>query len=126
MSHTEHKWHAEKPPKPDVYTTRRNESKYLTLRYWDGEAWWEINWGANRGWQKFDWPKGSRTRRPSWAVTYKDRLRLRRIGAHQGVIQWGDEYKVYDEKEVLAYLVKTSRLPKDWKTCFQNEMRGAA
>lgn len=37
-----------KPPRPDVYTTRRGDSKYHTLRYWDGGRWWQIEWLRKR------------------------------------------------------------------------------
>lgn len=123
MSKTEHTWHPEAPPAADVYTTRRNASKYLTLRYWDGSAWFEIGYSSSRGGKPFVWPKPSRSRRPEWAVRMKTGLYLRKIGAHQGAIQWGDPYKVYDEKEVIKHLVKTGRLPADWPEAFQDEMR---
>ena len=53
-------------------------------------------------------------------------LFLRRIGVHQGVIEWGAPYKVFDEREVLAYLVKTGKLPHDWRMAYQYEMMRAA
>jgi hypothetical protein len=59
-------WSADKPPAPDVYTTRRNQSKYLTKRYWDGNAWFEIGFGSRRGGIPFKWPKKSRTRLYQW------------------------------------------------------------
>ena len=123
MSRTDYAWQKATPPKPDVYTTRRNESKYLTLRYWDGERWHEIAWGSSRGGEPFKWPKPSRMKRPGWAVTYKDTMRLRKISAYLGEIQWGEPFKVFDECEVLAHLVKTGVLPTDWKTAYQAEMR---
>lgn len=125
MSHTDYTWHLELPPKPDVYTTRRNKSKYLTLRYWDGECWHEIAYGTSRGGAPFTWPKPSRTKRPSWAVRCKDSMRLRKISAYLGEIQWGEPFQVFDEREVLAHLVNTGVLPTDWKTAFQDEMRVA-
>lgn len=123
MSTIAHNWHSEAPPEPDVYTTRRNESKYLTLRYWDGERWYEINCTGSRGGDVFKWPKKSRTKRPSWLVRYEATARLRKIGKYQGEIQWGEPYKVYDEREVVAHLVKTGRLPADWREAYQDEMR---
>lgn len=47
MSRIDHTWNKAVPPGPDVYMTRRNESKYTTLRYWDGEKWFEIAWDAS-------------------------------------------------------------------------------
>jgi len=123
MSKIAYNWRTEAPPAPDVYMTRRNESKYLTLRHWDGERWFEIAWSGSRGGNKFEWPRPSRTKRPVWAVAYKEILRLRKINSYLGEIQWGEPYKVFDEKEVLKHLVATGRLPVDWKDCYQEEMR---
>jgi hypothetical protein len=50
-------------------------------------------------------------------------MSLRKIGVNQGNIQWGEPFRVFDEKEVLAYLVKSGKLPANWKTHFQAEMR---
>lgn len=126
MSKTDYIWNKEAPPKPDVYTTRRNESKYLTLRYWDGEHWYEIAWTGSRGGTPFKWPAKSFTKRPRWAVNYKEHLRLRKISAYLGDIQWGNPYTVFSEKEVINFLVQTGRLPFEWRTAFQEEMRAAA
>lgn len=123
MSRINHTWQKQPPPKPDVYKTRRNESKYLTLRYWDGERWFEIACSGSRGGEIFKWPKPSRSKRPSWAVQYKDNLRLRKISAYLGEIQWGEPFKVFDESEVLAFMVATNRIPPDWKTAYQEAMR---
>lgn len=124
MSKIAHHWHTEAPPAPDVYTTRRNESKYLTLRYWDGESWFEIGAGG-RGGIPFEWPKKSRSKKPAWMAYYKNLAHLRNIRTYRGDIQWGEPYKVFDEKEVLMHLVATGRLPGDWLTHYQDEMRAA-
>ena len=125
MSKIDYTWHASTPPAPDVYKTRRNQSKYLTNRYWDGTTWWEIAWGKSRGGRPFTWPKGSRTRKPtsSWNPA-PIQFYIRKISEHlQKDVQWGCPFRVYDEKEVLEYLVKSGRLQKDWKTMYQSEMR---
>lgn len=122
MSTVDYTWHSEAPPTADVYTTRRNQSRYLTLRYWDGSAWFEIGTGG-RGGKPFTWPKGSRSRRPGWLSHYGNVAHLRRIGKFQGAIQWGEPFKVYDEREVLAYLVQRGVLPSAWRTSYQQEMR---
>lgn len=119
-------WTHAKPTARDVYTTRRNSSKYLTLRYWDGSQWWEIAYSASRGGNPFVWPKKSRSHKPEWVKDYASRLCLRAIKVHQDKIEWGEPYKVYDDKEVLVHLVKTGVLPADWKTAYQAEMRSAA
>lgn len=124
MSTIKHTWHTGEPPEPDVYTTRLNESKYLTLRYWDGAVWFDISYTKSRSSSKaFTWPKDSRARRPEWARRSATPMSLRLIGKFQGDIQWGTPYRVYDEKEVLAYLVNTGRLPADWRNAYQIEMR---
>lgn len=125
MSKIAYTWSSATPPRPGVYTTRKGESKYLTLRQWDGARWWQIEWGASaRKSMQFKWPKGSRTRFPSGMAAYRDTLGLRRINDQAG-IQWGDPYKVFDRAEVLAYLVRRGYLPTDWETCWQDEMRQA-
>ena len=123
MSKIAYTWHSETPPAPDVYTTRRNESKYLTLRYWDGERWFSLDFGPSRGGKPFKWPKPSRTKRPSWAVRYEQTMYLKNIKTGQECIEWGEPYKVYDEKEVLAYLVESGRLREDWREAYQEPMR---
>ncbi len=123
MSKISYHWHSSNPTKPDVYTTRRGESKYQALRYWDGFRWWQIEWNRTRGAQAFVWPKRSRTRYPGFGE-YRDQLGLRRINdPHQRHIQWGEPFKVFDRNEVLKYLVKSGRLLANWETCYQVEMR---
>lgn len=125
MSSIDFTWLGGTPPRPDVYTTRRGESRYQTLRYWDGKRWWQIEWNDARGSRPFKWPKGSRTRFPGGHLSiYRDTMGLRRINdSLQGAIRWGTPHRVYDDKEVLAYLVKTGRLLADWRTAYQIEMR---
>lgn len=126
MAKTEYKWSRGAPPAPDVYTTRRNQSAYRTLRYWDGERWFEIAYSGSRGGIPFKWPRPSRSKKPgpaSWSSQKQYDFALRRIHQHQDAIEWGEPFKVYDEKEVLAYLVKSGRLIKGWRTAYQEEMR---
>ena len=124
MSTTSYKWNSGAPFSPDVYTTRKGESKYLTLRYWDGARWWQIEWHNRRGGEPFKWPKGSRTRFPSSLSSYRSTMTLRRISApFQHGIQWGEPFKVFSEKEVLRFLVKTGRLPAGWRTIYQSEIQ---
>jgi len=117
-------WSAGKPPAPDVYTTRRNQSKYLTKRYWDGNAWFEVGFGSRRGGIPFTWPKKTGTPMSKWEreANKAGKLTLRRISKLQGVIEWGDPYRVFNEREVLAYLVKACVLPADWRTCYQDQI----
>lgn len=103
--------------------TRRNSSKYQTHRYWDGSTWFEISYGGNRGGIPFTWPKKSRVKKPVWG--YKLDFHLRRISPSQGIIEWGEPYKVYDKMEVVRYLSSIGVLPKDWETSYQPLMRQA-
>ena len=126
MSTINFRWHSAAPPKPDVYTTRRNNSTYLTLRYWDGQRWFGIDYGPKRGGAPMKWPKPSITKRPSWAVRNEGALYLKNIKVGQDCIQWGEPFRVYDQKEVLTYLVQTGVLPADWREAYQDAMRGRA
>lgn len=130
MSKIEHVWSAAVPPRPDVYTTRRNGSKYLTLRYWDGEHWHELAYGNSRGGVSFTWPKNSITKKPKarygWAPFqfYLRRISDAMMAKH--VIEWSTPRKFFEPNEVLAHLVKVGALREDWKTAYQAEMRRAA
>lgn len=127
MSRVAYTWLAGMPPLPDVYTTRRGDSKYQTRRYWDGNAWWEIAHSNSRGGKPFTWPKGSHTRKPARATWDKslEQFYLRKIHARLDDIKWGAPYRVYDDKEVLAFLVKGGVLPVNWLTYYQRAMRAA-
>lgn len=133
MSRTDYAWSAALPPKPNVYMTRRNASKVHSIRYWDGERWHDI--GITRTLRRdaagritraaakpFKWPKGSGIRRPAWMRQYREQIGLRNI-SDQSPIQWGTPFEVYDEKEVLDYLVACGRLPCNWRQAYQGEMR---
>jgi len=124
MSKIDYTWLATAPHKPDVYVTRINSSKIHSVRYWDGERWYDISLSGttSRGSSTpFQWPKNARVK-IGWRKQYP--MSLRKI-TNQAAIQWGTPYRVYDEKEVLAYLVKVGRLPVNWRTTFQGEMRAA-
>lgn len=92
MSTIAYNWHTSNPPGPDVYTTRKGDSKYQTLRYWDSHRWWQIEWSNKRGIRPFVWPKNSRTSFPSGMASYRNCMTLRTINKQSG-IQWGDPYK---------------------------------
>jgi len=124
MSRIDYSWLATKPPKPDVYMTRINTSKVHTVRYWDGQRWFDISTSGTTsrgGSTPFKWPKKPRVS-IGWRKKYP--LSLRKI-TNQTAIQWGTPYRVYDNKEVLAHLVKTGVLPASWRIAYQNEMRAA-
>jgi len=123
MSRIDYTWNSANPSKPDVYNTRRNESKYHTLRYWDGYRWFSIDWSPRRGGVPFKWPKPSLTKRPRWAVEHEKLLYLKNIKIGQDCIQWGEPFKVFDDSEVIAYLVSTGILPSDWRVAYQADMR---
>ena len=58
-----------------------------------------------------------------FAVYKPGTVYLRAINPSLGSIEWGISIQVFSPKETLDYLVKIGRLPADWKTCFQEEMR---
>lgn len=122
MSKIDYTWLIGAPHKPDVYVTRINESRIHSVRYWDGQRWFDISLSGtkSRGSSTpFVWPKKPRI--PiGWRKQYQ--LSLRNI-TNQAAIQWGTPFRVYDEKEVLAYLVKIGKLPADWRNAYQIEMR---
>lgn len=122
MSTISFNWHSDAPPKPDVYSTRRNESKYTTLRYWNGSEWFSIECSGGRGGVPFAWPKKSVTPKPEWTRYYKS-PHLRKISVGQEAIQWGEPYRVFDDRETLAYLVRSGVLPSGWRTDYQEVMR---
>ncbi|WNO05970.1 hypothetical protein [Rhodoferax mekongensis] len=123
MSKVDYKWMEATPPKPDVYMTRRNKSNYLTLRYWDGVWWYEIALSNSRGGKPFKWPKPSAMKKPAWVSRPTTKLHIRKISSNLSNIQWGVPFKVFDEKEVLAYLVRTGVLPSNWRSEYQQAMR---
>lgn len=123
MSKIDYQWNSSQPAKPDVYMTRRKESKYLTMRYWDGAAWFEIAHSNSRGGLPFTWPKAPRIKRPTRRGEQAPDLYVRRISTSLGSIQWGTPFKVYDQKEVLKWLVGQGILRADWPTHYQADMR---
>lgn len=126
MSKIGYHWNKGMPPEPDVYVTRRGESIYLTSRYWDGERWFEIAYGTSRGGTPFNWPKRSRVREPKPRYSTKRYdFYLRRIHKDADLIQWGEPYTIYEEREVLAYLVEIGVLPQNWCEVYQENMRVA-
>ncbi len=122
MSKIDYTWLDTAPHKPDVYMTRINTSKIHTVRYWDGQRWFDISLSgtSSRGSSTpFQWPKNARVK-IGWRKPYPPSLRNT---PNQAAIQWGAPYRIYDDREVLACLVKTGRLPADWRTAYQIEMR---
>lgn len=124
MSRIAYTWMTAKPPKPDVYTTRINESKIQSVRYWDGQRWFDISTSGTTsrgGSAPFKWPKKARVS-IGWRKKYP--LSLRNI-TNQAAIQWGTPYRVYDDKEMLSFLEQTGRLPVNWRMAIQAEMSAA-
>ena len=125
MATIAHTWRSDAPPAPDVYTTRLGVSRITTPRYWDGANWHDIRF------RRFDsiatpfkWPKNSRSKMPAWWRGTEQVLQ--HISAdRQRTVGWGEPYKVFDDKEVLAHLVRTNVLQKDWREAYQAEMRAA-
>ena len=125
---TRHILHTAAPgTEPGIYTSclsSPTSHKYLAMRWWDGELWWDISLGASRGGNEFAWPDKGAARghkRPkSYGKPYE--LYLRKITRQQDV-HWAEPYRHFEPAEVLAWLVKTGVLREDWKTAYQNNMR---
>lgn len=112
---------------PGSYMTRLGTSKVWTVRYFDGKLWWYAA-TQSRPVAKdkvFKLPAKNRNLYGHWIrkASAEGRVYLRSI-TDQSKIQWGTPYKVFNDAEVLAHLVKTGRLRYDWKTAFQMEMQG--
>lgn len=122
MSKIAYNWQTTEPPRPSVYLTRRGESKYLTARYWDGDRWWEIGYGR-RGGQPFVWPKNSYLPRTEVARLCANSMVLRAIHKGAELIQWGDPHRVFDDTEVLKYLIQAGELRSDWREFYQHKIR---
>ena len=124
MSTTKFLFTKGRPPCADVYTTRRNSSTYLTLRYWDGSRWYSLDYGPSRGAKPFTWPKKSRTRPPKVARDYNMKMCLRNISPSLATcIEWGTAYNEYDTSEILSYMIDNKVIPKDWKSHYQHLMQ---
>lgn len=124
MSRIDYTWRPDAPPRADVYVTRINASRIHSVRYWDGQRWFDIALSQSRSRSSstpFQWPKKPRVA-IGWRKKYP--LTLRKI-TRQDAIQWGTPYRVYDDKEVLEYLVGIGELPRDWRTIYQAQMRAA-
>lgn len=125
MSKISFDWNESKPTAPDVYTTRRGKSSYHTLRYWDGEKWYEIAYSKSRGGTPFKWPKKSRTKKPrppSWSKRKEYEFFLRVIHMEKP-IEWGEPYKMFDDKEIIKYMENAGFLRHDWRDHYQSFMR---
>lgn len=112
---------------PGLYKTCLKSERDISIRWWDGALWWDISPDRGRAELPFKWPKGKAKRgitMPSWWASfgYEKSLCLRKI-TDQKRVRWGVAYTHYEPAEVLAYLVKQGKLPKDWRDYYQEEMR---
>ena len=129
MPKTRYEFH-EGPPgsEPGLYKTCLKSERDISIRWWDGALWWDISTpGRGRATLPFEWPTGKAQRGiviPAWLIAFgfAHELCLRKI-TDQKRVRWGVAYTHYAPAEVLAYLVKQGKLPKDWCEYYQEEMR---
>lgn len=120
-------WHSGPPadPKPAMHVTCLTNEAYHAARWWDGARWWDVVNSRGKKDNPFIWPAGFKKgtfARWSWMWGAGRHLSLRNI-TDQAKVRYGVPYKHFEPDEVIKYLVNTGRLPKDWKECFQQEMR---
>lgn len=115
-------WRDTDPPKPDVYLTRRGNTKNTVPRYWDGENWWQLIFMTEHEVAEGRNPK---TVSPWSSKSYEPKPRARseysRKGAwHMRVIstksggqdgmRWGERYQHYSDTEILDHLISVNFL----------------
>lgn len=130
MPKTRYKFHEGTPgSEPGLYKTCLKSERDISIRWWDGALWWDISPPyRGRATLPFKWPTGKAKRgiaMPDWWIRFgfAHELCLRKI-TDQKRVRWGVAYTHYEPAEVLAYLVKQGKLPKDWRECYQEELRG--
>lgn len=110
---------------PGLYISCLKSERDRSVRWWDGKLWWDISYSRGRAAMPFTWPTGDAARgfkKPQHYNHPAYNVRLRKITA-QSAVRWGEAYQEYNESEVLTYLVGKGVIPKDWRKCYQEEMR---
>lgn len=115
---------------PGLYRSCLASERDISIRWWDGQLWWDISAGRGDASRPFKWPRGEQARgisMPAWYKRYSDsgKLCLRKI-TNQSKVRWATAYKHFEPDEVLAHLVAKGVLPKNWRDAFQEEMRKGA
>ena len=108
---------------PGLYISCLKSERDNSIRWWDGNLWWDISSTRGKKGLRFLWPKGKQSRgikKPTYFIGCD--LYLRKI-TNQSLVRWGKTYKLYSDTEILKYLVTNGILPPDWKSKYQEEMR---
>lgn len=108
---------------PGLYISCLKSERDNSIRWWDGNLWWDISSTRGQKGLRFLWPKGKQAlgiKKPTYFIGCD--LYLRKI-TNQSLVRWGKTYKLYSDTEILKYLVIKKILPPDWKSKYQEEMR---
>ena len=108
---------------PGLYISCLKSERDNSIRWWDGNLWWDISSTRGQKGLRFLWPKGKQSlgiKKPAYFIGCD--LYLRKI-TNQSLVRWGKTYKLYSDTEILKYLVVKGILPPDWKSKYQEEMR---
>lgn len=108
---------------PGLYISCLKSERDHSIRWWDGNLWWDISSTRGQKGLRFLWPKGKQSlgiKKPAYFIGCD--LYLRKI-TNQSLVRWGKTYKLYSDTEILKYLVVKGILPPDWKSKYQEEMR---
>lgn len=136
MAELKYIWRDSNPPKPDVYLTRRGDTKNATQRYWDGENWWQLVFMTEREVAEgrrpttpSPWNSKSyepRPKRRPWH-TGKEAWHMRQItekGGGQAGMKWGERYMHYSDTEILNRLIELEVIPAEVREDVMNDLNG--
>lgn len=120
-------WRDSKPPKPDVYLTRRGNTKHTTVRFWDGVEWWALRFEPFGRVPKnaFSIPWNRKSYEPvtsfKWAWKYSH---WSRKITDQAGMKWGERYWHYSDTEILNSLIQDGTLHPRVRDAVINDLNG--
>lgn len=136
MAELKYIWRDSNPPKPDVYLTRRGNTKHSIERYWDGKNWWQLVFMSEREVTEgckpttpSPWNSKSyepRPKRRPWHTgkeAWHMRLITEKAGGQAGM-KWGERYQHYSDTEILNQLINDGTLHHLVRECVINELNG--
>lgn len=136
MAELKYIWRDSKPPKPDVYLTRRGNTKHSIERYWDGENWWQLVFMTEREVAEgrkpttpSPWNSKSyepRPKRRPWHTgkeAWHMRLITEKAGGQAGM-KWGERYMHFSDTEILNRLIELEVIPAEVREDVMNDLNG--